>query len=83
VTTPGRVAALEVVKFFRVVHRSQGASFSSSSSNPATRSDGVLEYCANWELHLASAGLGVLSRRSRRSRSFRLRFPPPSDICPG
>jgi hypothetical protein len=26
----------------------------------ATRSIGVLEYCANWELHPASAGLGVL-----------------------
>jgi len=34
-----------------------GASF--SSSNPAARSDGVLEYCAASELHLPS-GLGML-----------------------
>jgi len=36
-----------------------------SSSNPVTWGDGVLEYCANWELHPASAGLGMLSERNR------------------
>jgi hypothetical protein len=34
------------------------SSSSSSSSNPATRSDGVLEYGANLELHPASGGVG-------------------------
>ena len=40
---------------------SKGASFSSSSSSsdPATRSVGVLEYCAKSELHPRS-GLGML-----------------------
>ncbi len=54
---------------------SQGASSSSSSSNPAARSDGppaslrealragVLEYCAKSELHPAPAGFGMLSGR--------------------
>jgi hypothetical protein len=39
----------------------EGVSFSSSSSNPAARSDGVLEYSALTELHPASAGLEMLS----------------------
>jgi hypothetical protein len=41
----------------------EGASFSSSCSNSAARSDGVLEYCAKSELHPASAGLGMLKGR--------------------
>jgi hypothetical protein len=36
----------------------------SSSSNPATRSDGVLEYCAKSEL-LPRSGFGELKARKR------------------
>jgi hypothetical protein len=51
------------VPFPKNVQSSQGASFSSSSSNPATGSAGVLEYCAKSELHLATARLEVLKGR--------------------
>jgi hypothetical protein len=43
---------------------SQGASF--PSSDPATRSDGVLEYCAKSELHPPS-GLEMLKEEMEQS----------------